>query len=153
MKFEEKDAIELDYEIKPHIYFLLLNEEVVYVGKTKKGQYKSDEMYDSIYIIYCKEDELDYLHDKYIKKYNPEYNTHMNYAINYSLTRARNKIRERYNTSSFTIKDLKKFVKALNINLYVCDQQVCMNVDDYKKIIKCIDERVERTRCEDNEYK
>lgn len=138
MKFEE-DAIKLDNIANSQIYFLLKNKEVVYIGQTRTNQYKNDILYDEIYVINCSVDECDYLHDKYLKKYKPNYNTHMNYAINYSLARARNKIREKYNNPSFTIKGLRALIKILEIELYLCDQQVCMNIDDYKKITDYID--------------
>lgn len=112
MEFEENDiAITIPRYQDVFIYFLIKNNIVVYVGQTKRGVARpfshKDKEFDSIKLIYCKEEELDILEDKYITKYNPKYNKTVNNATNYSLHRARNKIRELFD-NSITVPELKK---------------------------------------------
>ena len=70
MLFEEKEYIEIKNINDVFIYFLIKNNEVVYVGQTQNGlirplQHKYNKVFDSIYIINCSKDELDILEDKY----------------------------------------------------------------------------------------
>lgn len=80
------------------IYFLIKSGEVVYVGQTKQGLTRPlshrDKDFDEIKIMYCTENALDSLEDKYIQKYKPHYNKQSNYAMRWGLQRVRNEIRK-----------------------------------------------------------
>ena len=58
MKFEEGSYIDLTDIPKCFIYFLIDNEEVVYVGQTTKGLsrvevHHKDKLFDRVYAILC----------------------------------------------------------------------------------------------------
>lgn len=144
MKFEEtKETIAIEQYKSVFIYFLLLKNEVVYVGQTKRGIVRplshKEKCFDEIRIMYCKENELDLLEDIYIKKYEPYYNKAVNYSMNYSLNRTRNKIRKSFNDKSFNLTRLKKIIKLLNISIYTHDITPYISVDDYKKIVEYLE--------------
>ena len=88
MKFEEKTKNNfLKKEIcGSMIYFLIKNNEVVYVGQSKNGisriffhKYTKKD-FDNLYFINCKEKELSTLENYYITKYKPLYNKTLNKA-------------------------------------------------------------------------
>lgn len=124
------------------IYFLLDNNVVVYVGQTKQGILRplshKDKKYDTIKILYCDEKELNRLEDRYITKYRPKYNKTLNCASRYSLMRARNKIRKEINNYEFTMWDLKKIIKKLNIELCSFNFKYYIKQEDYEKIVDFI---------------
>lgn len=145
MKFEEiKNVITIPKYQNSFIYFLLKENEVVYVGQTKKGLIRplthKDKEYDTIKILYCGVKELDLLEDKYIKKYEPTYNKAVNYSVNYSLHRARNKIRRMFDDNKFNLPRLKKIIKELNINVYIHDSTPYIDVEDFSRIVNYIKE-------------
>lgn len=146
MQFVETDGIiTIPKYQNTFIYFLLKQNEVVYVGQTKKGLIRplthKDKEYDTIKILYCDIKDLDILEDRYIKKYSPYYNKAVNYSVNYSLHRARNKIRAIFDDKTFNLPRLKKIVKELNIKIYVIDGTPYIDVDDFSKIVKYIKEQ------------
>jgi hypothetical protein len=62
------------------IYFLIRNNEIVYVGQTKQGiprifQHFNTKEYDSYSVCKCNEDELNELEAHYIIKLHPIYNS------------------------------------------------------------------------------
>lgn len=82
MKFNEpKYGIVQDVR-KGLIYFLIKNEEVVYVGQTHNGFYRvyehTDKDYDIAYYIDYDVDDLDKVEGEYIIKYQPKYNKMLN---------------------------------------------------------------------------
>lgn len=118
MLFEEKEYIEIKNINDVFIYFLIKNNEVVYVGQTQSGlirplQHKYNKIFDSVYIINCGKDELDILEDKYIIKYKPIYNKNLNIKINSSLQKIKKNIKSIY--PSFNLNILKKIIKKLDI--------------------------------------
>jgi hypothetical protein len=124
------------------IYFLLKNNEVVYVGQTKKGISRpfahTNKDYDSIRIMYCKNDELDYFEDKYITKYKPIYNKQVNYKYNYSFTMVKGLIRKNTNLKDFNLIDLKKIIKILDIKISFDYNVFTITFNDYEKIYNFI---------------
>lgn len=80
MQFEENPDLILDATKNYLIYFLLQNNDVVYVGQTTQNVLRpfahKDKIFNSVAIIYQTEDkdELDKLEEFYIKKYTPKYN-------------------------------------------------------------------------------
>jgi hypothetical protein len=67
------------------IYFLIKNEEVVYVGQTSKGvckiyQHLANKDFDKVYTLWVRDKkELNKLKKFYILKYKPIYNKKYNY--------------------------------------------------------------------------
>ncbi len=135
MKFEERNSITIPNYGKCFIYFLIKNDEVVYVGQTKKGLIRPlthrDKEYDTLKIIYCDETNLDTLEDLYISKYNPIYNKTFNTAANLGLFVARNRIRKINGYETFTIPKLRKIMSFLNIK----EKEICgkhyININDF----------------------
>lgn len=72
---------EINYDLRSDVfvYFLLYEEDVVYVGQTTAGiqrplNHIKDKNFNKIKIIYCSIEELGELEQKFIIKYNPIYN-------------------------------------------------------------------------------
>lgn len=142
MIFDEKKFITLEKYENIFIYFLIKEREVVYVGKTTKGILRplshTNKIYDEIKIIYCEEDELDTLENKYIIKYKPIYNKEINHNELYSLNQIVLKIKEQNLFDNFNLWKLKKIVKYLNIETkkFKEKQYICKN--DFEKIINLL---------------
>ena len=73
-----KNKIEVEKE-KPCVYFLIKNNEIVYVGQTVKlhnrlQQHKLDKDFDSYFFLECKKEELLALERKYIFEFLPVLN-------------------------------------------------------------------------------
>ena len=112
MKFEEENCIDvLKYE-NCFVYFLLKDNEVVYVGQTTVGISRPmahyDKDFDRIKLMYCEVEELNELENKYIIKYNPKYNKTYNYAMWYSFDRIKSYIRAKTLCKNFTITKYSK---------------------------------------------
>lgn len=145
MEFEENDiAITIPKYNNVFIYFLVYQNKVVYVGQTRQGLIRplshKNKLFDTIKIIYCAENDLDFMEDKYITKYNPIYNKAVNNATNYSLYRARNKIRELFN-NKITVPSLKKIIKELHIDTFNMNGTCYIKQWDFEKLIKYIREK------------
>lgn len=144
MKFEEENiSITIPNYGNIFIYFLIKDGIVIYVGQTKHGLIRplshKDKEYDTMKIIYCNEDELDILEDKYITKYKPRYNKTLNNSCNYSLNKARNKIRKLFN-NYMTITDLKEIIRKLNIEIILINGNRYIKQEDFRKIIDYLKE-------------
>lgn len=140
MLFQENDCIELPKYNNSFVYFLLKDNEVVYVGQTKVGISRpishTDKDYDCIKIQYCDIDKLDEVESKYIIKYNPIYNKTYNYVMWYSLERCRNIIRRQTENPKFNIFKLKKLIKEKNIKIYNIMNNKVIYIDDLYKMIE-----------------
>ena len=90
--FEETNAKEIPLIKGSLIYFLVKNNEVVYVGQTKNGLYRPFSHYnkdfDKVYVKKCRTVDLDVIEDYYILKYKPIYNKQINDG--YALSTCRN---------------------------------------------------------------
>lgn len=78
-KFDYVMQINHGFKSKIFVYFLIQDEEVVYVGQTTKGiirpiSHLNDKIFNSIRIMYCETKNLGKLEHEYILKYNPLYN-------------------------------------------------------------------------------
>lgn len=121
MKFNETDKPILT--VKNYsgclVYFLLQDGEVVYVGQTAHGLSRPfshhDKVFDEVKILFCEPEELDLIEDKYIQKYKPRYNKQSNYAVRWSLLRVRDNVRRISGCESYTVPQLKRLLKTLNI--------------------------------------
>lgn len=143
MKFVEVDnVIDVPVYDKCFVYFLLKEDEVVYVGQTHKGLIRplqhTDKIFDKIKIIYCDPKFLDLTEDIYIEKYKPIYNTFCNYKFDYTLHRIRNVIRKITKSKQFSISDLKSILKILNISPKQNNNSQTVSFNDYVTIINYI---------------
>lgn len=124
------------------IYFLIKSGEVVYVGQTKQGLTRPlshrDKDFDEIKIMYCAENALDSLEDKYIQKYKPYYNKQSNYAMRWGLQRVRNEIRKATGIENYNVTRLNKLLKELDIKPEIDDfnGRHTISFDDYKTVMK-----------------
>lgn len=118
MKFNETNSINIPLRNNALIYFLINDDEVVYVGQTKNSLSRPfshrDKKYNRLEIIECTENELDCLENKYILKYQPKYNTRINDG--YKILTCRNKLRNMLNDYSITIRDVRKCMKENNLH-------------------------------------
>lgn len=143
MKFEETyDVIDIPVYDKCFVYFLLQNDEVVYVGQTHKGLTRplqhTDKVFNRIKIIYCDPRFLDLTEDVYIEKYKPIYNTFCNYKYDYSLRRIRNSIRRILNDDNFTMTDLRTILGTLHISAQHTEASEKVSFYDYVKILNYV---------------
>ena len=143
---DNKQIITIKNIKESFIYFLIKDENVVYVGQTNNGLFRLfsyyDKDFDKVMIMLCKSNELDITEDLYIKKYKPIYNKKNNYKINYNLMRVRNIIRKKYNKQKFSIPSLKKILLKLDITInedYYTKSKT-ISFDDYVKVMEYIKE-------------
>lgn len=146
-KFNEKKSQTIEVIKCPLIYFLINDEEVVYVGQTKHGLSRPfshrDKPFNRLEIIKCKEKELDVLENKYIIKYQPIYNTQINNG--YKLITARNKLRKMLNRN-ITIWDIRKIMNDKDIHkVMVGNNEYLMN-EDIIKIYQALKEQDNGTK-------
>lgn len=78
-KFDYGTYVKPGIKSKIFVYFLLQDEDVVYVGQTTSGiirpiSHLNDKVFNFIKIIYCERENLGKMEHKYILKYNPLYN-------------------------------------------------------------------------------
>ena len=118
MLFNEENAIKLPKFGNSFVYFLLKDNEVVYVGKTSNGITRplshKNKIYDEIYILYCNEENLTDSEDDFILKYRPIYNKNCKRVVQYGINKAFKKLHKEFG-SELTIKKFKEIFKKLNI--------------------------------------
>lgn len=121
MKFEESGTESIDLSHSCLVYFLIENDEVVYVGKTKRGLLRPlshvDKYFNRLEVLECIEEVVDMLENKFIAKYLPKYNKSLNTSYAYSLIRCRNEVRKNTNLKSYTLRHLRKDLKSLGIEI------------------------------------
>lgn len=143
MKFNEENFTELKDEPLVFIYFLLQDDEVVYVGKTTRGysriidHYHSAKIFNKVYYITCAEEDLDELENYYICKYNPKYNKTLNLKCYTSFSSAVTTLNQQYlsNFNNYmTRRRLAKIVEYLNIKPLIFNNQVYLHKGDFALI-------------------
>jgi len=121
---ELKKILERKHEVDNfkgnYIYFLLKDNQVVYVGQTKKGvkrifEHCSDKVFDSYTMIECSVSKLNETEAYYITKFNPKYNKLL---PNNDTFLSINQIKRNYNISKPAI---KKIIKTYNLEKYMAD--------------------------------
>lgn len=149
MKFEESEYMDLTDTPTIFIYFLISDDEVVYVGQTRRGlsrvySHVYDKQFTKIYIIECDETELDYWEDFYIFKYKPKYNKRPNFKCNFSIAKLVHKINSTYKNGVFDYKvtktKVKKMITELNIVPREYENELYISIEDYIKITDCIED-------------
>lgn len=140
MKFEEKGMIttfpNIDCSI---IYFLIKDNEVVYVGQSSLGicrpfQHTTKD-FDSVSILKCKNEELDYLESRFILKYKPKYNHSILNSYSYSYKKIRELIRKETHFTQFTLNDLKYIVKTFEVPVETFEGVNYITREDFEKIL------------------
>lgn len=147
---DKQDVISIPNYQTTFIYFLLKDNEVVYVGQTKQGIARpfshKDKVFDEIKILYCEKEQLDVWENRFIQKYKPIYNKKSNYVVQWSLLRVRNQIRKITSNKNFFIHDLKKIIAQLDIaitrDFYNSNETITF--DDYLKIMAYLGANYER---------
>ena len=139
VKFEENECFRFDVPKINNslVYFLLYNEEVVYVGQTVQGLVRplshKDKVFDSVAVISVPEDLLTAVEDYYISKYTPKYNKTMRMYL--PMLVARNRIREIIGNDSYTVRDVKKDAFDNGISLTVLGNgNVYISQEEFKKL-------------------
>ena len=142
MKFEEIEYNVIEWPVKPIIYFLIKDEEVVYVGQTINGYGRinahTDKDFDYACYIDCPEYDLDNKEGYYIIKYNPKYNKALNKAY-ITIPRCRHKlnsfIAKEYNRLNLrhgyiSKKKMQKLLDTEKITVYEYNDEKYINIMD-----------------------
>ena len=147
MKFNEEKFRDLSHLPLIFIYFLIKQEEVVYVGQTTKGllrvyQHHYNKDFDDIYIIECNSEDLDKYESYYIFKYEPIYNNNPNYLRSCSIGNLIKKIKEIKSTSTYnwTQKRIKNMLDKFNISPKIFKGKQYITTDECQIILKYIEE-------------
>lgn len=152
MKFEEDDFIKVDIYKSTFIYFLLENNDVVYVGQTTQGisrpfNHYKDKDFDEIRLIYCNKNELNALENKYILKYKPKYNKIINLTNSISISRLKRTIRNLFfkydSINNITNKRLKIILNKLDIKPFEFKNIFYIKLEDFNKILNFIESNKE----------
>jgi hypothetical protein len=148
MKFEEKgDFLTFVKCNSCFVYFLLQDDEVVYVGQTTAGLTRPfshhDKEYNFIKVMPCRYEELDETEDYYISKYKPIYNRSRNHNVIFSLQRIKRIIREQFNMPNFNLHALKQVLRELDINPFLDEytNTASVNIEQYNEIMHYIERR------------
>ena len=142
MKFEEKreDIMTFPKCKSCFIYFLLQDDEVVYVGQTSTGLSRPfshyDKVFDTVKVLPCDPYVLDETEDFYINKYSPKYNKTRNPNVIYSLQRTKRVIKADYNLPKYNLWELRKDLSALNITPTTdgFEGYECITVEQFYKV-------------------
>lgn len=152
MKFEENRDSVLTFKKNQlcFVYFLLQDEEVVYVGQTSAGLSRpfshTDKEYDTIKVIPVKPEGLDLVEDHFISKYKPKYNKKRNYGVVYSLQRANRIIRADLQLRSFKLRDLNATLALLGITPFLDEftNLPCITLEQLYEVEQHIRSKYER---------
>lgn len=148
MQFDEPNSIKIEQYKLIFIYFLLDNNEVVYVGQTTQGlsrpfSHHRDKTFNEIRLIYCKADQLDELENKYILKYNPKYNKIINCTNIVSVSKLRSTVRSLFFKhdcfNAITKKRLNTIFHKLNITPFGFNDRLYIQKYEFDKVIEFVD--------------
>lgn len=140
MKFQEDSdcTIKVPEHEQVFIYYLLKDDEVVYVGQTTQGltrpfHHDGGKDFDEVRIVHCEPNQLNVFESVAIEKYRPIYNKSAGVS-DCSLNSARTKVRELTGRSDIYLPDVKKAMKALGIEPYLIDMTPRIHASDIVKI-------------------
>ena len=140
LKFQESSDLSISKIIYDAIYFLIKNDEVVYVGQTTKGLARPfqhvDKIFDRVEIISVRIEDLNKAEGYFISKYKPKYNFVI--PCYYSMLRAREEIRISTNNASFSILDLKRVISKHKIDVVSLKGKEYISPKSIKKIISIL---------------
>lgn len=144
-----KDDNDRAIEIKSpcFIYFLLKDQEVVYVGQTITGlsrpfKHKNKD-YDTVKIIYGDKDKLDMMEDHYITKYDPIYNRQPNHRVNLSFDIIKLKLLTDYGLK-INMWHIKRALKDTGIKPNIYYGVSYLKIDDANALISYIVKKLGR---------
>ena len=150
MTFSEKsiDIITVPHIKGTFIYFLLKDNEVVYVGQTKSGldrpfQHK-DKDFDMVKILPCDESELNEMEDFYILKYEPKYNKFFSASTYISIQYARTKLRNDTGDKHVTQYDVRRLIALCDVPVFTIMGKDRISVEDYDDILECLKSEISK---------
>ncbi len=124
------------------VYFLLDGKEVVYVGHSRKGlvgpfQHVGTKVFDSVKVLEVDESQLAFVEGEFIEKYDPKYNVKILGRLLKKPITFKKELKEEEMFSKITIRDIKKAISALGIELklvgssYYLTAYQCEEIKDY----------------------
>lgn len=119
------------------IYFLIRNNDIVYIGQTKKGieritKHFKNKDFDSYYFYSCDLKHLDILEALNIMFYKPKYNKSLN--DNFFTFNSIKNILKKYFFITATIKKIKFFINISKIKIFYFDNIEYIENKDFEKI-------------------
>lgn len=134
-----------------YIYFLLKDNQVVYIGQTNnifnriKGHQKNKEFNNVAYITTTK-DKANYLENYYIIKYEPFYNKLSTDPRCMSSAYIIKKIREKYNQEQVDFKEIIEFIEKSKYK-DILNRKDCINISKkYSNLINEIEDYFEKVK-------
>lgn len=139
MKFEEDSYIDLTDIPRCFIYFLIDNEEVVYVGQTTNGLarievHRRDKQFDKVYTILCEPENLDHIENSYIMKYQPKYNKTPNMTESVSIKKVVTDINRRFGRYSTNTPKILKMLNVMNVTVFKAKQCMYISYNDWVQL-------------------
>lgn len=136
MVFEENADFSLPTFPSKMIYFLTLDNDVVYIGKTCIGISRPfshrDKEFNGMKLIYVEDEDIDLLEGEYIAKYKPKYNRVV--TGYYNLKRVRERIRSVLNKPHLTMPIVNKYIKELGIQTIHFNGIVYLHPNELKRL-------------------
>lgn len=139
MRFEELNCIHINRTELPQyfIYFLVDNEEVVYVGQTKNGitrpfEHCKNKKFDAVYLLPVAEKDLDQLEGIYILKYAPKYNGKINNTHCYPYSKIKTILRSYPQYKNITHNEINKYVCELNLKGFMDPYNHLFKLHEYE---------------------
>ena len=134
----EFKTYEIPGGIQNAIYFLVNNDEVIYVGQTKNGLKRilqhGDKVFNKYSFIEKPIEELDYWEDYYIMKYQPKYNNSYNHN-RLSLNSAYNQLKY-YVKSYINMFEFPEYIEKKGIEIKMFKNVPTITKEDFKYIIE-----------------
>lgn len=129
---------EIPNGIKNAVYFLINDNEVVYVGKTSNGLKRimqhNKKTFNKYSFFECDKEKLDFYEDYYIMEYQPKYNKRYNcyrISINSAYSKLSNII-----TNDMNIFEFARYIENNNIELKKFKGTSTIKKDDFNNIKK-----------------
>lgn len=148
MEFNENYDLQVPKCNQCFIYFLVKNNEVVYVGQTKNGLIRplthKDKEYDDIFVKYCDKKQLNDAENYYIIKYKPRYNRNIGNIIKLGLKKVACKIRGMFGWKDFDVEHARKLAKILNIKVETEFEMI--SIFDFYKMVEFIGRKLDAKR-------
>lgn len=143
MKFDETDTIAFPMSDMSTIYFLLNDDEVVYIGSSESGvcniSTHADKIFNKVEVKFIPTGNLSETKSNLIKKYCPFYNRKLVDGYDIGMGGIKTKIQKKYNCKEFTLVYLKKIIKLLSIRPYEYNGIIYVSKKDCDKITTFID--------------
>ena len=134
----EFKTYEIPGGIQNAIYFLINNDEVIYVGQTKNGLKRilqhGDKFFNKYSFIEKPIEALDYWEDYYIMKYQPKYNNSYNHN-RLSLNSAYNQLKY-YVKSYINMFEFPEYIEKKGIEIKMFKNVPTITKEDFKYIIE-----------------